>query len=144
MEPEKPPVDKSKMDEVIEVVSKPVHNGVALPRPAFDSTQIILSPIISPTLLEQIKGLTVTETDKPTENKIQIGQRCQNNSCKGSYTGIASDEEICHYHPGAPIFHEGMKYWSCCQKKTTEFSVFLDQPGCTQGRHIWFSKVIHK
>ncbi|EFN63764.1 Cysteine and histidine-rich domain-containing protein 1 [Camponotus floridanus] len=139
-EPEKPPIDKCKLDEVIEVVSKPVFNGVSLPRPAFDTAQLVLSPTISPALLEQIKGLTAIESDKPIEGKIQIGQRCQNNSCKGTYKGITSDEEICHYHPGEPIFHEGMKYWSCCQKKTTEFSVFLDQPGCTQGKHIWFTK----
>lgn len=140
-EPEKPSVDKCKIDEAIEVISKPVNNGISLQRPAFDTAQLILSPTISPTLLEQIKGLTAIETDKSTENKIQIGQNCKNNSCKGSYIGITSDEETCHYHPGVPIFHEGMKYWSCCQKRTTEFSVFLDQPGCTQGRHVWFSKV---
>ncbi|KAM0727292.1 Cysteine and histidine-rich domain-containing protein morgana [Formica fusca] len=139
-EPEKSSIDKSKIDEVIEVISKPVHNGISLKRPAFDTAQFILSPTISPILLEQIKGLTATEVDKPIESKIQIGQNCKNNSCKGSYMGVSSDEETCHYHPGVPIFHEGLKYWSCCQKKTTEFSVFLDQPGCTQGKHVWFSK----
>lgn len=141
-EPEKPSIDKSKIDEVIEVISKPVHNGISLKRPAFDTAQLILSPTISPALLEQIKGLTATEADKPIESKIHIGQNCKNNSCKGSYMGITSDEETCHYHPGVPIFHEGLKYWSCCQKKTTEFSAFLEQPGCTQGKHVWFSKVI--
>lgn len=141
-EPEKSSIDKSKIDEVIEVISKPVHNGISLKRPAFDTAQFILLPTISPILLEQIKGLTATEVDKPIESKIQIGQNCKNNSCKGSYMGVSSDEETCHYHPGVPIFHEGLKYWSCCQKKTTEFSVFLDQPGCTQGKHVWFSKVI--
>lgn len=103
----------------------------------------MLSPVISPTLLEQIKGLTVLENEKQIDSAIQIGQTCKNNSCKGTYAGVVSDEEVCNYHSGMPIFHEGMKYWSCCRKKTTEFSVFLEQPGCTQGKHIWFSKVYH-
>lgn len=139
-EPEKPPVDRCKVNEVIQVM-KPLNNGASLKRPPFDTPQLTLSPTISPTLLEQIKGLTALENDKPTDSVIQIGQTCKNNSCKRTYTGIASDEEVCNYHSGVPIFHEGMKYWSCCQKKTTEFSSFLEQPGCTQGRHVWFSKV---
>ncbi|KAL3889524.1 hypothetical protein ACJMK2_001862 [Sinanodonta woodiana] len=30
-----------------------------------------------------------------------------------------------------------MKYWSCCQRKTTDFSSFLDQMGCVTGNHVW-------
>ncbi|VDN10489.1 unnamed protein product [Dibothriocephalus latus] len=30
-----------------------------------------------------------------------------------------------------------MKFWSCCQRKTTEFDSFLEQEGCTSGRHNW-------
>lgn len=139
-EPDESSVDKSKIDEIIEVVAKPLNN-VSLKRPPFDTPQLQLSPTISSTLLEQIKGLTISNIDKSIDSKIQIGQSCKNNSCKGTYEGAASDKEVCNYHPGVPIFHEGMKYWSCCQKKTTEFSRFLEQPGCTPGKHVWFSKV---
>jgi cysteine/histidine-rich domain-containing protein 1 len=45
--------------------------------------------------------------------------------------------QVCKFHPGVPIFHEGLKYWSCCQKKTTEFDVFLKQEGCQIGSHLW-------
>lgn len=39
-----------------------------------------------------------------------------------------SDE--CKYHPGFPVFHEGMKnYWSCCQRKTSEFQHFSIKKG---------------
>lgn len=31
----------------------------------------------------------------------------------------------------------GMKFWSCCQKKTTDFEAFTAQPGCTEGEHLW-------
>jgi len=46
-------------------------------------------------------------------------------------------EGDCVYHPGAPIFHEGMKFWSCCQRKTSDFQSFLNQVGCTEGKHQW-------
>ncbi|WFD23999.1 hypothetical protein MEQU1_002696 [Malassezia equina] len=39
----------------------------------------------------------------------------------------------CRYHPGAPVFHEGLKSWSCCQttnKPVLEFDQFLQLPGC--------------
>ena len=47
------------------------------------------------------------------------------------------DERECWHHPGVPIFHEGMKYWSCCQKKTSDFQAFLAQAGCTLGKCKW-------
>ncbi|XP_012529682.2 cysteine and histidine-rich domain-containing protein isoform X2 [Monomorium pharaonis] len=144
VEPEKQLINKSKADEVIQVVTRlPLNNGT-LERPPFDTPQLTLSPMISPTLLEQIKGLTASENTKPTDEVVQIGESCKNNSCKETYMGTTSDKEVCNYHPGVPIFHEGMKYWSCCQKKTTEFTTFLGQPGCTQGRHVWFSKNMGK
>lgn len=138
-EPEKPLVDKSKAHEVIEVVAKPFMPK--LKRPAFDSPQTALKPSVSPALLEQIKGLKFLENTSKDDNIISIGQSCKNNSCKATYKGPDSNNEICSFHPGAPIFHEGMKYWSCCQKKTTDFAVFLEQPGCTQGNHTWIKKV---
>lgn len=103
-----------------------------------------LTPNVSPNLLEQIKGLISNVSKSTFDTKVQIGQSCKNNSCKATYNGPASENEICNHHPGTPIFHEGMKYWSCCQKKTTDFSTFLEQPGCTQGKHIWISKVSFK
>ena len=30
-----------------------------------------------------------------------------------------------------------MKYWSCCQRKTSEFQHFLEQEGCDIGSHKW-------
>lgn len=56
---------------------------------------------------------------------------------KQLYDGPQTDAETCKFHPGVPIFHEGLKYWSCCQKKTTEFDVFMKQEGCQTGSHVW-------
>lgn len=30
-----------------------------------------------------------------------------------------------------------MKYWTCCQRRTSDFNSFLQQEGCTQGSHLW-------
>lgn len=57
------------------------------------------------------------------------------------YEGLMSDEKTCIYHSGTAVFHEGMKFWSCCEKKTTDFGAFMEQKGCTAGKHNW-SKVI--
>ena len=36
-----------------------------------------------------------------------------------------------------------MKYWSCCQHKTSDFDQFLKQKECAKGDHKWASaKVI--
>ena len=43
------------------------------------------------------------------------------------------------HHPGVPIFHEGLKFWTCCQRKTTDFQAFLNQEGCTMGNCKWKS-----
>lgn len=137
---EKPAVDKSKANEVVEVSPKPINNGPTLERPPFDSPQMTLTPSVSQALMEQIKGLTQNAAENMSGDNVQIGQVCKNNSCKGTYNGPASDEEVCNHHPGVAVFHEGMKYWSCCQKKTTDFATFLDQPGCTQGKHTWSLK----
>ncbi|KAI4498097.1 hypothetical protein M0802_006921 [Mischocyttarus mexicanus] len=140
IEQEKPAVDKFKANEVIEVGTKLNSNNSMLKRPPFNSPQIELKPNVSPVLLEQIKDLTTSTEINVNENQILIGQSCHNNSCKVVYEGPSSDEQKCLYHPGIPIFHEGMKYWSCCKKKTTDFSVFLEQPGCKEGEHNWASK----
>lgn len=58
-----------------------------------------------------------------------------------SFEGEHSNLDMCKYHPGVPIFHEGLKYWSCCQKKTTDFTEFLEQLGCSTGHHCWINLV---
>ncbi|KJA18561.1 hypothetical protein HYPSUDRAFT_144805 [Hypholoma sublateritium FD-334 SS-4] len=53
--------------------------------------------------------------------------RCLRKGCGADYT---EDEntEICSYHPGAPVFHEGLKSWSCCKdmnKPVMDFEEFM-------------------
>lgn len=34
--------------------------------------------------------------------------------------------DACLHHPGAPFFHDAYKGWSCCKKKCTDFTEFLN------------------
>jgi len=43
----------------------------------------------------------------------------------------------CNYHPGAPIFHEGSKGWSCCSRKVLDFEEFLKIKGCHIDNHLF-------
>jgi hypothetical protein len=47
---------------------------------------------------------------------IALGTECVHNGCKAKFEGDRSRVEPCLYHPGAAIFHEGSKYWSCCKR----------------------------
>ncbi|VDO47377.1 unnamed protein product [Schistosoma margrebowiei] len=66
-----------------------------------------------------------------------IGTNCKNTACKQVYTGTDSDSGLCLYHSGVAVFHEGLKYWTCCNQKTSDFEAFLKQIGCTTGHHNW-------
>ncbi|KAI3793071.1 hypothetical protein L1987_35684 [Smallanthus sonchifolius] len=43
-----------------------------------------------------------------------------------------------------PFFHDGMKEWSCCKKRSHDFSLFLEIPGCKTGKHTTEKPVIAK
>ncbi|KAI0082772.1 chord-domain-containing protein [Panus rudis PR-1116 ss-1] len=64
--------------------------------------------------------------------------RCTRKGCGQEYDPAANTESSCSYHPGAPVFHEGLKSWSCCQdtnKPVLDFDEFMKIPGCTRGSH---------
>lgn len=44
-------------------------------------------------------------------------------------------QDACQFHPGVPVFHDALKGWSCCNKKSTDFTQFLNIPGCTRAKH---------
>lgn len=71
----------------------------------------------------------VEEVDDPSV-PVPTGASCKRKSCKISYDGSARAEEVCQYHPGAPIFHEGSKGWSCCKRRVMDFDDFLRIEGC--------------
>ncbi|KAF6028081.1 CHORDC1 [Bugula neritina] len=54
--------------------------------------------------------------------------QCYRKGCGKAYICTENAADSCRYHPGVPVFHDALKSWSCCEKKSTDFSVFLDMP----------------
>ncbi|KAF2745214.1 chord-domain-containing protein [Sporormia fimetaria CBS 119925] len=79
-----------------------------------------------------------SENDDPSL-EIAKGQTCRRRGCGQQYSGDSSREgEKCVHHPGAPIFHEGSKGYSCCKRRVLEFDEFLKIEGCkTKDRHLF-------
>ncbi|ONK57473.1 uncharacterized protein A4U43_C09F870 [Asparagus officinalis] len=61
--------------------------------------------------------------------------RCQRIGCDAMFTDADNLDGSCRYHDSGPIFHDGMKEWSCCKQKSHDFSLFLAIPGCKTGKH---------
>uniref|UniRef100_G3W7R8 Cysteine and histidine-rich domain-containing protein 1 n=1 Tax=Sarcophilus harrisii TaxID=9305 RepID=G3W7R8_SARHA len=133
---------KPKFQEHIIQAPKPVE---AIKRPSPDEPMTNLELKIAASLkqaLDKLKLSSENEVDKKDEDsdEIKIGTSCKNGGCVKTYQGPQSIEEVCIFHSGVPIFHEGMKYWSCCRRKTSDFNTFLAQEGCTTGKHLWTKK----
>lgn len=65
--------------------------------------------------------------------------RCARKGCGKEYDKDSNTEESCSHHPGDPVFHEGLKSWSCCNavnKPVLEFDQFMQIPGCAIGSHL--------
>ncbi|KIK06594.1 hypothetical protein K443DRAFT_674256 [Laccaria amethystina LaAM-08-1] len=59
--------------------------------------------------------------------------RCTRKGCGKDFTSTSTDK--CIFHPGEPVFHEGLKSWSCCKdvnKPVLDFDEFMNLPGCTE------------
>ncbi|ROW11510.1 hypothetical protein VMCG_00989 [Cytospora schulzeri] len=63
-----------------------------------------------------------------------MAQKCVHQGCGKMFTDTDT-EEVCRYHPGPPIFHEGQKGWKCCKPRVLTFDEFLEIEPCTQGKH---------
>ncbi|XP_051791079.1 cysteine and histidine-rich domain-containing protein 1 [Erpetoichthys calabaricus] len=112
-------------------------------RPSPDEPKTKLSVRVMQSLAQAIEKMKLAEnndTSKTETEAVVYGTKCKNTGCKAKYNGPETDAEICIYHPGSPVFHEGYKYWSCCCIKTTDFNAFLDQKGCGTAKHLWVAK----
>jgi hypothetical protein len=62
--------------------------------------------------------------------------RCQNKGCGKTFTVAENSTDACVHHSGQAVFHDTMKYWSCCPNaKKMDFDDFMAVPGCTTGWH---------
>ena len=60
---------------------------------------------------------------------------CTNSGCQKKFSEETNTPTSCVYHSGNPVFHEGLKGWSCCKPRETHFDDFLNLKGCTEGLH---------
>ncbi|KAG7221428.1 hypothetical protein INR49_017197 [Caranx melampygus] len=112
-------------------------------RPSSDEPMTKLPQKVSASLAQVLEKLEISQRAEKEQKESQAvipGTRCKNAGCKTTYQGPETDKEVCTHHPGGPVFHEGYKYWSCCCIKTIDFNAFLDQKGCTTGKHRWIPK----
>ncbi|XP_053130214.1 integrin beta-1-binding protein 2 isoform X3 [Hemicordylus capensis] len=120
-------------------------------RPSPDEAKQLLPVKVSGSLAQALEKLNLSpEEQNPVPGsadtravlEVSVGTTCKNSGCKAVYQGEESNLETCTFHPGVPVFHEGMKYWSCCGIKTTDFTAFLEQKGCSRGKHTWVKKQV--
>jgi len=136
-EPEKPAALEEPEKEIVEI--KPMVQP-KIKRPPIDTPMTTMKPEIAPSVKQQLQSNTVETKSAETSDDsgdVPVGTQCKNSGCTVAYEGPQTNDTSCVYHSGCPIFHEGMKYWSCCQKKTTDFNAFLNQAGCQNGKHVW-------
>lgn len=113
-------------------------------RPSVDAHMIDLPRTVSESLKNKLKAFDVKDSivvegeSKDSEagaGNVLVDTPCNNKGCRESYGPNTSS--VCVYHSGYPVFHEGMKFWTCCKKRTSDFDAFLAQVGCESGRHLW-------
>ncbi|KAL2269989.1 hypothetical protein VTJ83DRAFT_2173 [Remersonia thermophila] len=61
-----------------------------------------------------------------------MAQKCVHQGCGKIFT---DPDEVCRYHPGPPVFHEGQKGWKCCKPRVLTFEEFMTIEPCTEGKH---------
>merc|ERR1719361_294921 len=113
-------------------------------RPPEDTPMVCLPITVTPSLSEALNKLQSAPGNKLSSNTrnsdvVNVGDSCKNSGCNEVYSGSDGQDSVCQHHPGCPVFHEGCKYWSCCQRKTSDFSAFLAQEGCERGKHKWIT-----
>ncbi|GAA6026954.1 hypothetical protein JCM8097_005991 [Rhodosporidiobolus ruineniae] len=132
-EPAKPVVDASSAPSPAskDADGKEVYGAPALPPPPPAAAAAALKDAAKPKSTEYVE-----EQDDP-EVEVQKGTRCKRKACGKEFEGGERADGECQYHPGAPIFHEGSKGYSCCKRRVLDFDDFLNITGCRSGRHLF-------
>ncbi|CAH7675000.1 diploid state maintenance protein chpA [Phakopsora pachyrhizi] len=63
---------------------------------------------------------------------------CRRRGCGKEFDESKNEGSNCSFHPGQPVFHEGLKSWSCCKdlnRPVLEFDQFMRIEGCITGSH---------
>jgi hypothetical protein len=77
-------------------------------------------------------------TEKPAPSAPVDGSQiaCRRFGCQKKYDPAHNHETACSFHRLPPVFHETVKFWSCCpEKKCYSWDSFLEVKGCQLGAH---------
>lgn len=120
------------IDRAVPMERPQVSEKVALPVTEMESAKKAFAKALTNHLERTAQDKTTIQSSSDTG--IALDTACMNNACGKRYQGPHSLTDGCLYHPGIPVFHEGLKYWSCCdRKKFTEFDDCMSHKGCTEG-----------
>ena len=71
--------------------------------------------------------------DKKKEEESKLS-KCVHFGCNQRFTKDEAYRPPCKYHTGPPVFHETVKFWSCCpHKKAYDWEGFQCLPFCQEG-----------
>uniref|UniRef100_A0A8C6PJ53 Cysteine and histidine-rich domain-containing protein 1 n=1 Tax=Nothobranchius furzeri TaxID=105023 RepID=A0A8C6PJ53_NOTFU len=112
---------KPKFNEYIISAPKPQE---AICRPSSNEPMVRLQNKVSASLKQALEKLKLSENTAEMKGRSGYHLKPRYFSSQ-NFEGPTSDSDVCLYHTGVPIFHEGMKYWSCCKRKTSDFNTFL-------------------
>lgn len=125
------PVDTPDVPNGTQVNLGSLQESLPAPAPRLPTAQAAPQPPASPAPPPE------SEDDDPTI-ALKEGMTCRRKGCGATHNGGDREGESCVHHPGAPIFHEGSKGWSCCKRRVLEFDQFMNIEGCkTKSRHLF-------
>lgn len=108
-----------------------LEESLPAPAPRLPAAQAAPKPTASPAPPAE------SEDDDPSV-ALKNGMTCKRKGCGATHEGGDRAGEQCLHHPGAPVFHEGSKGWSCCKRRVLEFDQFMNIEGCkTKNRHLF-------
>lgn len=85
------------------------------------------------TTLAEIESKAAAEKKRKKEEDATMA-RCTHFGCKKRFPKGGPYPD-CQYHAAPPVFHETVKYWSCCpDKKAYDWNDFELIPGCLTGK----------
>jgi hypothetical protein len=96
--------------------------GAALVDPGDDNGLVSLPVNISSAVRKELaKSKEVADTARAAQAdggaasiEIPVGTKCKHSACEQTYSSPQSLKQACTFHPGGPVFHEGLKFWSWC------------------------------
>lgn len=98
------------------------------------------APVAAPAAAPQPPPPPEESSDDDASLEIPDGNTCRRKGCGVTYSRAKGrgGTETCTHHPGAPLFHEGSKGYTCCKRRVLEFDQFLKIEGCeTKTRHLF-------